>query len=265
MAAPTLTRIRRLAVSHSLFAPTTLQGAIDRLGFVQADPIRSPARAQDLILRHRVAEYRAGDLERNYGSLDVEEDSLYAYGFVSRRVWRLLHPRKSSRMPAFQQQVLETVRSLREAHPRELEQHLGRRRVVNAWGGYSKATTHALEWLHWRGLLRIARREAGIRVYVPAAAPSQAAAPAERLRELTLVYARIFAPAPRRSLSSLLARYRAIGNTRDVVDEMIHSGELRTDTADGVVYVSPGDGDAPDEVPVPVRFAADCGGGSSLR
>ncbi len=81
----TLAGARRIAISHSLFQPTTLQGAIDRLGFVQADPIRSPARAQDLILRHRVDGYRAGDLERHYASLDIEEDYLYAYGFVARR------------------------------------------------------------------------------------------------------------------------------------------------------------------------------------
>ena len=36
------------------------------MGFVQADPIRAPARAQDLILRHRVNNYRAGELERRY-------------------------------------------------------------------------------------------------------------------------------------------------------------------------------------------------------
>ena len=46
--------LRRFAVSHSLFPPTTLENAIKRLGFVQADPIRAPARAQDLTLRHRV-------------------------------------------------------------------------------------------------------------------------------------------------------------------------------------------------------------------
>lgn len=75
------------ACHHTLaFDPTTLQAAIDRLGFVQADPIRSPARAQDLILRHRVQAYQSGDLERHYATLDVEEDYLYAYGFLSRRV-----------------------------------------------------------------------------------------------------------------------------------------------------------------------------------
>ena len=157
--------LRAQAVVQSLFPPTTLAGAIDRLGFVQADPIRSPARAQDLILRHRVRGYRAGDLERQYASLDVEEDYLYAYGFLSKPVWQLLHPRKTPPLRALEKKVLETVTRLGEAHPRALEAHLGKRRVINAWGGYSKATTHALEWLHWRGLLRIARRENGIRVY----------------------------------------------------------------------------------------------------
>ena len=57
--------LRRFAVNQSLFAPTTLKRALHRFGFVQADPIRAPSRAQDLILRHRVKNYRAGDLERN--------------------------------------------------------------------------------------------------------------------------------------------------------------------------------------------------------
>ena len=54
--------LRRFAIARSLFPPSTLSDAIRRLGFVQADPIRAPARAQDLTLRHRVAGYRAGDL-----------------------------------------------------------------------------------------------------------------------------------------------------------------------------------------------------------
>ena len=176
-AARTISALREHAIGESLFAPTTLAEAIDRLGFVQADPIRSPARAQDLILRHRVRGYRAGDLERHYASLDIEEDYLYAYGFLSKRVWQLLHPRKRTPLRALEKKVLDTVMKLGEAHPRALETHLGKRRVVNAWGGYSKATTHALEWLHWRGLLRIARRENGIRVYRPASLPDAAPPP----------------------------------------------------------------------------------------
>ena len=70
-------------MARSLFRPATLQHALDRLGFVQADPIRAPARAQDLTLRHRVTGYRAGDLERLYTRLDVHEDFFVNYGFVS--------------------------------------------------------------------------------------------------------------------------------------------------------------------------------------
>ena len=41
--------------ARTIFDPArSLPGAIQRLGFVQADPMRAPARAQDLILRLRV-------------------------------------------------------------------------------------------------------------------------------------------------------------------------------------------------------------------
>ena len=259
MAAEKLTRgaLRRLAVAQSLFEPLTLQAAIDRLGFVQADPIRSPARAQDLILRHRVQGYRSGDLDRQYASLDVEEDYLYAYGFLSRKVWELLHPRKTHPMRAFEKRVLEVVRELGETHPRALEAHLGRRRVVNAWGGYSKATTHALEWLHWRGLLRIARRERGIRVYRPVTMPEPVAVSQERLRALIMVYARILGPSPEKILRALVARHHDLGNTRDMLTKMLDNEELRNERIDGVSYLWPSDMTADiQDVPRRVRFLA---------
>ncbi len=81
----TTEQLRRYAVARSLFRPTTLGRAIQKLGFVQADPIRAPARAQDLTLRHRVPGYRAGDLERRYAELAVEEDFFVNYGFVTPR------------------------------------------------------------------------------------------------------------------------------------------------------------------------------------
>jgi uncharacterized protein YcaQ len=251
-----LKSLRKHAVAQSLFPPTTLANAIDRLGFVQADPIRSPARAQDLILRHRVHRYRAGDLERQYASLDVEEDYLYAYGFLSKPVWQLLHPRKTPPLRTLEKKVLETVTRLGEAHPRVLEAHLGKRRVINAWGGYSKATTDALEWLHWRGLLRIARRENGIRVYHPAASPAASPLPSDRLRALVMVYARIFAPSPEKSLQSVIARHRELGRTRQILTGMMESGELRKDVVDGVSYVSPAVDSPRDDPPRQVRFLA---------
>ena len=86
--------LRRQAVGWSLPRRGGALGPVmAELEFVQADPIRAPARAQDLVLRQRVAGYRAGDLERHYPSLDLDEDYLYAYGFTARRLRPLLHPR----------------------------------------------------------------------------------------------------------------------------------------------------------------------------
>src|ERR1700738_5000791 len=96
----TLDDLRRFTVARNFSAPTTLRRALHRMGFLQADPIRSPARAQDLIMRHRVKNYRAGDLERRYATLDIEEDFFVTYGFVTRSLQALMHPRSDSRVPA---------------------------------------------------------------------------------------------------------------------------------------------------------------------
>ena len=78
----TFEQLRGEARRMTLFAPTTLAEAVRRLG-LQADPIRAPARAQDLILRHRVRAYRAGNLERRFPRLELE-DLLYAHSFMPR-------------------------------------------------------------------------------------------------------------------------------------------------------------------------------------
>ncbi|HZW73390.1 MAG TPA: crosslink repair DNA glycosylase YcaQ family protein, partial [Caldimonas sp.] len=185
---PTLDDLRRYAVARTLFKPTTLARAIDKLGFVQADPIRAPARAQDLILRHRVAGYRAGDLERRYAKLGVEEDFFLTYGFVTRSLQSLMHPRSESGVPADSparwpakrrrraRRLLEFVREHGEVHPREVDAHFSHGTVRNYWGGSSSATTHLLDAMHYRGMLRVARRENGIRIY--AIAPQRDGLPA---------------------------------------------------------------------------------------
>src|SRR5882724_2733463 len=96
----TLNDLRRFTIARNFATLTTLNRAIQEMGFVQADPIRAPARAQDLILRHRVKNYRAGELERRYSSLDVEEDFFINYGYVSRSLQALMHPRSKSRVSA---------------------------------------------------------------------------------------------------------------------------------------------------------------------
>src|SRR5688572_5868660 len=122
MKPPSLDELRRYAVARSLFPPTTLPRAIAKLGFVQADPIRAPARAQDLTLRHRVADYRAGDLERRYPRLGVEEDFFVNYGFVPREVHALMRPRTARQVwtqARWRQAhaVLEFVRERGVVHP----------------------------------------------------------------------------------------------------------------------------------------------------
>jgi len=47
----TLDDLRRFTVACNFFNPTTLKRALHRMGFVQADPIRAPARVQDLMLK----------------------------------------------------------------------------------------------------------------------------------------------------------------------------------------------------------------------
>ncbi len=229
-------RVRADAIRRTLFSPVSLKAAIRRLGFVQADPIRAPARAQDLILRHRVTDYRAGDLERRYSKLDIEEDFLYAYGFLPRENWRLLHPRTAAGLTTLEQKVLAIVRREARIHPRELEAHLGRRRAVNAWGGYSKSTTQALHRLHYRGLLRIAGRENGIRLYEPTQGFEEHLSAGERLKEIVLLLVRIFAPMPLLSLREVL-RYFPGG--RPLIEALLGSGELETADVEGLAYIWP--------------------------
>jgi uncharacterized protein YcaQ len=231
--------LRALAIQNSLFPPTGLREAIVRLGFVQADPIRSPATAQDLILRQRVLNYRAGDLERKYSSLDLEEDYLYAYGFLPNENWLLLHPRKFDGLTAIEKKVLSVVRKYGAMHPRDLEEHCGTERVINAWGGYSKATTHALEHLHRRGLLRVVGREKGIRIYDAIAQKKTPISASERGVRLVKLVANIFAPAPLRNLQSLRFSKPEKCNVKDVLQQLISAGELRTLAVDGINYVLP--------------------------
>jgi uncharacterized protein len=213
-----LERLRRFTVARNFFKPTTLQRALHKMEFVQADPIRAPARAQDLILRHRVKDYRAGDLERRYESLDVEEDVFVNYGYVTRSLQTLMHPRLDSvgdGWPREKQKrvklLLEFVRDRGLAHPREVDEHFSHGKVTNYWGGSSNATTHLLDEMHYRGLLRIVRRSKGIRIYAEHQHGPVVEDPVERqarIDALVDVVVRIYAPLPRPSLTYYVRRLR---------------------------------------------------------
>ena len=182
---------------------------------MQADPIRAPARAQDLILRHRVKGYRAGDLERRYAELDVEEDFFVNYGFVTRSLHALMHPRSKAwwlgSVNRRARAILDFVRERGSVHPREVDGQFGHGTVRNYWGGSSNATTHLMDGLHYRGLLRVVRRQDGIRIYSARGDAPVAAKAAERRARLdALVDAVVhqYAPLPGASLSMLVNRLR---------------------------------------------------------
>lgn len=194
-------------------------------------------------MRHRVRGYQAGDLEKKYAQLDIEEDFLYAYGFVPRAIWRLLHPRIEKELSALERQVLAIVSAEKCIHPRDLEAHLGSRRELNAWGGYSKATTRALQALHYRGLLRIAERENGIRLYEATSGRYEAIEPEQRLRQLIVLITRIFAPIPERSLRATLQHLGhgapALHGRHSMLTALLESGELANADCEGIRYVWP--------------------------
>jgi len=203
-----------MAATQSLFPPTTLAAAIERLGFVQADPIRAPARAQDLTLRHRVKGYQAGDLEAKYATLGVEEDFFVNYGFVTRDLYALMHPRvvTSERSVVVEKHgaaLLDFVRERGAAHPRDVDAHFAHGSTTNAWGGKSSLSTHLLDGMHYRGMLRVAKRERGIRVY----ALSQLEPNGKDVRDVDATLDQMmdvllnkYAPLPQKSLRPLLAR-----------------------------------------------------------
>ena len=206
--------LRRFAVRRTLFPPTTLKRAIQKLGFVQADPIRAPARAQDLTLRHRVRGYRAGDLERRYTQLEIEEDFFINYGFIPRSTQALMHPRSGAWAVVRgkkAKELLAFVGARGEVHPRQVDEHFSHGTVTNYWGGSSSATTHLLTRLHYGGALRIANRAAGIRLYAAhthAPGPTDAAGRRESLDRLVDIVVQVYAPLPAASLVWLVSRLR---------------------------------------------------------
>jgi uncharacterized protein len=264
----TLDDLRRYTVARNFFKPTNLKTALHRMGFVQADPIRAPARAQDLILRHRVNNYRAGELERRYAALDVEEDFFVNYGYVSRRVYTLMHPRvfaplsrvdtslsRESRKRA--QKLLEFVRERGSVHPREVDEYFAHGKVTNYWGGSSNATTHLMDAMHYRGMLRVLRREKGIRIYAPQEfekAPISAAERRARIDSLVDVVVGIYGPLPASSLNYYVRRLRyAVPQwERDLTDALARAKKRLRSVRVGVDWYFAADEDplrkSPEEV-----------------
>ncbi|TWU60391.1 hypothetical protein Poly51_06660 [Rubripirellula tenax] len=256
---------RRRVVAGSFPEFNRVADALKKLHFVQADPIRSPARAQDLVLRQRVVGYGAGDLEQRFPQLDAEEGYLFAYGIMTPEVWRSLRHRPHPKLKKLERDVLSAVTEMGEVHPRGLDDRFGRKSVTNYWGGKSQETKQALDRLHHHGYLRVSRREKGIRVYEvpsdtdeqPGEQPSNAL---ERYRHLALTTSFVFGPTTERFLVSELRSHNHLLPSRAdrlaAVKSLVQTGALAEVEVAGVTYLWRRRDWMADEIPSRVRILA---------
>ena len=116
----------------------------------------------------------------------------------------------------------------------KVDEHFAHGTVTNYWGGASNATTHLLDGMHYRGLLRVTRRESGVRIYAAhehAPRPADAAARRENLDLLADIIVRKYAPLPAGTLSVLVRRLRyAAPQLKRGIDarSLARSGDSRT-------------------------------------
>jgi uncharacterized protein YcaQ len=263
--APSLEQLRHYAIARSLFKPTSLPKAIARLGFVQADPMRVPARAQDLILAHRVKGYRFGELEHRYPRLAIEEVFFINYGFLPRETMALLHPRGAPRVwdawdTAMQERadgVLAFVSRHGHTRAKDVQAHFNHGRIKR-WGGDLNVSSHLLEGLHYRGLLRVARRAAGTRVYQAIKQAPQHDSPEARLvraGQLLDILVQLYAPLPAASLGYLCGLLRhGVSHLGAAVGELKKRAKSRYayGQVDGVLWFWP-----QGENPVSARYSVD--------
>jgi uncharacterized protein YcaQ len=107
--------------------------------------------------------------------------------------------------------VLAFIAERGTVHPRDVDQHFAHGRVTNYWGGSSNATTHLLDQLQYLGVLRIVRRERGVRVYgvqTPVDPAADRRTADARLDASIDVAIRKYAPLPSASLSTLVHRFQ---------------------------------------------------------
>jgi uncharacterized protein YcaQ len=159
--------------------------------------------------------------------------------------------------------LLAFVRERGTVHPRDADAHFAHGRVTNYWGGSSAATTRLLEDMHYRSLLRVARRERGVRIYAPhehAAGSADLATRAAHLDALVDVLVCKYAPLPAPSLSSVVSRLRyAVPQWhRDVKGALSRArARLARERVDGIDWYWPaGERIARHHVADAVRFLA---------
>lgn len=253
---------RRQVVAAAFPEYSRLSRALGELKFVQADPIRAPARAQDLILRQRVRGYAAGELERSFQDLEAEEGYLFAYGFMTPEVWEGLRRRPlRNGLKKKERAVLEAVAELGEVHPRDLDERFGRKSVEGYWGGRAQETKQILDKLHHHGVLRVSRREKGIRVYqVPGDDGERTVDPRDRYALLLETTALVFGPTTKSFLVTELRSHNHLLPTRRdrlaAVDALVEAGRLEEIEVAGVSYLWRPRQGMDSEIPERVRILA---------
>ncbi len=256
-----LSEFRHRLVVGSFPRFENLDDALVGLKFVQADPIRCPARAQDLVLRQRVPGYKAGDLEEHFPTMTAEEGYLFAYGFTTPEIWRDLRWRPREKLNKLERDVLKAVGELGEVHPRDLDEPFGKHSVDNYWGGKSKATKQVLDDLHHHGYLRVSRRDSGVRVYqVPADDAAEELSEGERYCNLAMATAHVFGPTTKRFLISELRTQGYLLPERkqreEAIASLLEAGRLQEVEVAGVRYLWIREDWQADSVPAGVRILA---------
>jgi uncharacterized protein YcaQ len=151
-----------------------------------------------------------GDLERRYPALGIEEDFFINYGFLPQATQALMHPRLARQ--DWSAQRWEQAHAIRDwiaakgvVHPREVAARFAQGTVKNAFGGSSSATTQLLDGMHYRGLLRVARRDNGIRLYAAHTLVPREQAPRDAFDALIDVAVATYAPLPAATVGQLLS------------------------------------------------------------
>jgi uncharacterized protein YcaQ len=189
---------------------------------------------------------------------------------MSREVLALLYPRcnqEGEPIPysgsILEAEVLAVVREQGRLDSHAARALLGAKQVTNAWGGISAASTRALEALHHHGLLRVAYRRNGAKVYEAAEVQPLPLSPEERLQRVAMLLARLLAPVPEQSLRQALTQLRlhsgGVPSRPAVIADLRASGELDGRVVDGISYLWPSslsDLGLSDEPECRVRFLA---------
>lgn len=202
-------------------------------------------------MAHRVKGYRVGELERRYPRLQIEEAYFINYGFLPRATMALLYPRGAPRswddgMQTRADDVLAFVRQHGDTYPRDVQAQFNHGRIKR-WGSNLSVSTHLLEGLHYRGLLRVARRKTGTRVYQAVEHPPQDESPEARLTradQLLDMVVHLYAPLPAASLNYLCGLLRnGVPHVADEVRQVQQNAKSRYAHAnvDGLLWFWPQD------------------------